>query len=136
MKKTIFVAFFMLFAFAFTTTVNAQTKKSASGSSMSTTQQKETVATAENFEATFDGMWASLSVGQSISVKASGANYTLQVVGKTVYDGGDTGTGTSEKVRCEGGGIKFARCVQSSVDKYGCQKVTKVGDDNYKSEDC
>ena len=134
MKKTIFVAFFMLFAFAFTTTVNAQTKKSASGSSMSTTQQKETVATAENFEATFDGMWASLSVGQSISVKASGANYTLQVVGKTVYDGGDTGT--LGKVRCEGGGIKFARCVQSSVDAYGCQKVSKVSDGNYKSEDC
>ena len=62
-------------------------------------------------------------------MKASDGNYTFTIVD----DGGSTGP--AEIVRCEGGGMKFARCAKDAIDKYGCQKISKSGD-GYKSEDC
>lgn len=48
----------------------------------------------------------------------------------------DNSIGGSRAIRCEGSGISFAKCVKNAVDKYGCQKVTKISDDKYISEDC
>ena len=82
------------------------------------------------FDAELEKALASLKDGQSLRAKKDGDNYTFTVND----DGGDTGP--AEVIRCEGGGMKFARCAKSALDKYGCQKITKLGDDKYKSEDC
>ncbi len=49
----------------------------------------------------------------------------------TVVGGG----GNQAKERCRGDGIKFAKCTKKAVDDYGCQQVTKDGDE-YVSNDC
>jgi hypothetical protein len=94
------------------------------------TQQKEVTVSATDFDVTFEAFTASLGAKQSLLVSVSDGNYIFSIID----DGG--GIDHVEKVRCEGGGMKFARCAKEAIDKYGCQKVSKVSEDNYKSEDC
>ncbi len=37
--------------------------------------------------------------------------------------------------RCKGSGLSFVKCVKTAVDKYGCQKIAKSGEE-YISSDC
>ena len=49
--------------------------------------------------------------------------------------GGD-GDGPTAKVRCEGNGVRFVKCIRDAIEEYGCQKITGSADDGYVSEDC
>lgn len=84
----------------------------------------------DNFEEQLEAALAKLGAGESLIIKKNDAGYVFTIV---------AGGGSVDpvfKVRCQGDGISFIKCVKKAIDTYGCQKLEPIKEGGYSSSDC